>query len=195
MKNLKKKSIQGYTLAEMLVVAAIIAVVLGISATTMKNLAQSKGVAAGIPIVKAVFEEARQKALGTGNRVRVVVYVDTAGAGQSADDTERFCRYIGVAQYYSGSSLVENPGPSDSGEWRISGKGVYLPKKCYFDVGRSRDGLASYVRSVATDSAASNGICNVIASALASISSNVTVFILTLTDWSCMLMLRSASLV
>jgi len=141
MKFKNRKLSAGYTLVEILVVAAIIAIVLGISATTMRNLTQSKGVQAGVPLVKGVFEEARQLSTGTGAPVRVVVYVDGENAlSSTADDLsvnekmDKVFKFIGIAQYFeneaaalpyttfTGDGWDETPGV-----WKLRGKGLQLP--------------------------------------------------------------------
>lgn len=124
----KATKFRGYTLIEMLVVIAIIAVVLGLSAATMRNLATAEGVPAGIPVMKAKFDEARQLAMGRNKDIRVVIYADGTGAKDSKEETNRFLRYVTLAEY-DGSGWVEKK------------SGVTLPKNCFFDVTSSLKGL------------------------------------------------------
>jgi len=151
---------------EILVVVTIIAIILGLSAATMKGLTKSKGVRAGIPVMKAAVEEARQLALGAGSNVRVVIYADSANAATSADDFKRYGRFVGIARYYNGSNIQTNL--SGAGNWRLVGTGSYLPDGCFFDFDKSmndKDGTryAAHISSSGADTATlvANGQCNV----------------------------------
>lgn len=122
--NSIKKTL-GYTLVEMLVVMSIIAILLSVGASSIKNLATSKGVDVGVPIMKSVFKEARQKAITSGEATRVLIYL-SGGDGTNKEKLEKFCRYVAVA--------VDD----GTGTFEVTSKPVSLPEQCYFDADLSQ---------------------------------------------------------
>lgn len=165
----RRSRTKGYTLVEMLVVVGIIAVILGLSANTMKNLATAEGVRAGVPVIKAKFEEARQLAKSSGRNIRVVIYADSEKARDSAEETERFLRYVAIAHYVDNNGdPVTGDYTTTSGRWELISTGELLPNKCYYDRERSltdKDGntYASYISTSQADTASlvAKGSCNV----------------------------------
>ena len=97
----------------MLVVITIIGVLLTVGALGLKNLSQSRGVSAGVPLVEAAFSEARGVSQGNGGSTRVLIHADP-------EDRERYLRFMLVV------SLTE------SGDWVATGRGTYLPENVYF---------------------------------------------------------------
>ena len=123
---------KGYTLIEMIVVIAIIAVILGLSATTIRNLSKAQGVSAGVPVMKAKFEEARQKALGSNKSIRLVIYADGQKANDSKEETGRYLRYVTLAEL-------------EGNQWVEKKRGVMLPENCFFDTALSLKGMKHWV--------------------------------------------------
>jgi len=115
----KHQKTRGYTLIEMVIVVAIIAILLGLAATAMKKLSTAEGVNSGIPIVKAKFEEARQLAIGRGVPTRVAVLDGDGGQGLS----DKAFRYLAV---------FANDQADGLGDWVQVGKAEELPVNCFF---------------------------------------------------------------
>ena len=116
------KFLAGYTLVEMLVVVGIIAVILGLSAKTMKSLASNESVSSSVSVLKRSFNEARVLAKN-GNPTRLLIYVDDTD--MSLEGMEKYLRQIYFAQ------------KDDSGDWQIVSEGERLAKNSYFDTERS----------------------------------------------------------
>lgn len=123
------KTPKGFTLVELIAVIAVIAILMGIGATTIKNVTTAKGVNTGVPIAEGVFAEARALAKGRGVDAYVVIYADTSSS--DPDSQAKLFRYMGVATdvEYDANG---NPTPG-SGTLRLTSRGVTLPSKTFFN--------------------------------------------------------------
>ncbi len=109
---------------EMLVVIAIIAVLLGLSAAGMKSMTEGNSTREAIGILKSSFQEAQKMAKGRGLPVRVVIHADDSQA-LNREDLERYLRFVALAMRDA------------SGDWVVMSKGISLPKGAYLDVDKS----------------------------------------------------------
>lgn len=131
-KLINRRRSKGFTLIELIVVIAIIATLLGVGIGTMKNAAASKGVGTGAAIAQNVFNLARDTAKSRGG-ARLIIYADTSGS--KADVRERHLRYLAVAvPKLKTKNLPSDP---DEIEWRLTSKGISLPKSTYFNANLS----------------------------------------------------------
>jgi len=131
MKNvekLNKRSLRGgFTLIELIVVIAVVAILMGIGAKTIKNVTTAKGVSTGVPLAESIFGEARAVAKGRGTDAYVVIYGDT-----NEDDPEmraKLFRYMGVAtreRDSDGNVNLNKP-------LRLTGRGTLLPSNVFFN--------------------------------------------------------------
>lgn len=163
-RNLKYSFYKGYTLVEILVVVAIIAILLSIGAAGVKNLTKNKGVQNGVPIIKTKFGEARALAIGQAMDVRLVVHADSALARNASSSEltqmhrDRYLRYVAVAQYVDANTdeVVRTrnaSGQLTGGVWKVLERGTKLPENCFFDTKLSqkdRTGASNYVNHTAT---------------------------------------------
>lgn len=107
----------GFTLIEMLVVISIITIMLSAGAIGLKNLSQTGGVSAAVPIAESIFAQARQSAIGKGAKARVLINSDVS-------DQEKYLRYMLVAYEWE----------DESGDtrWVTESRGTYLPQGVFF---------------------------------------------------------------
>ena len=123
-----RQASKGFTLVEMLVVVAMIAILLGVGVNTIKGLSQGKGVSVGIPNLKPMFSLARQIAINDG-KVTDVVIVTRSSARTSKDRLARVFRYVAIVQ-----GNIERSQP------------ILLPENCYLDVAKSTSNGSRTVR-------------------------------------------------
>ena len=107
----------GFSLIEMLVVIAIITILLSAGAVGLKNLTQTGGVSAAVPVAQSVFSHARELAIGRGSRARVLINADES-------DRERYLTYMIVA--FLSDDEDGNP------KWVAESRGSSLPKGVFF---------------------------------------------------------------
>lgn len=114
----------GFTLVEMLVVIAIIAILLTIGTLGLKNLTKGAGVTAGVATAEAVFAEARSLAVGRGTNTRVFIHAENEPTDSL--HRERYLKYMAIA--FEELDADGNP----SGDWKIASRGTLLPDGVYF---------------------------------------------------------------
>lgn len=123
------KTPKGFTLVELIAVIAVIALLMGIGATTIKNVTTAKGVNTGVPIAEGVFAEARALAKGRGVDAYVVIYADSSANDE--DSRSKLYRYMGVA---TNVEYDANGNPTTgSGPLRLTSRGVTLPSQTFFN--------------------------------------------------------------
>ena len=125
---LKARFRRGFTLVELLVVVAIIAVLLTLSANALKGVDKSKGVQSGVDLLSSTIQEAREIAKGRATWTRVVIPV-------TPDDTSKNSRHLNFAaimvwEPQNEGDLEATPMGDDS-EWKMAAKGVSFPDGVY----------------------------------------------------------------
>lgn len=135
MKSLSSRRVggarRGFTLIELIAVIAVIAILMGIGATTLKNVTTARGVGTGVPLAENVFDEAQAVAKGRGIDAFVVIYADTKVS--DPDMQQKLFRYMGVATAREARDSSGNPDPSADSELRLIGRGTELPAGVFFN--------------------------------------------------------------
>lgn len=112
---------RGFTLVELIVVVAIIATMLALAGSVLRDSSKGQGLQDAVEALYAAAKEARLEAQSKATWARLVVVSDPADSGRNT----RNLRYIAV--------MVKEPVKigrrvdPDSGEWRVIPGGRYLP--------------------------------------------------------------------
>lgn len=124
------KGRNAFTLIELIAVIAVIAILMGIGASTLKNVTSARGVGTAVPIAESLFSEARSVAKGRGVDAYVVIYADSSNTEKGMK--EKYLRYMGVATAKQKLDSSGDPIPNES-EITLTGKGTVLPSKVFFN--------------------------------------------------------------
>lgn len=131
LKKRTKGAARGFTLIEVLVVLAIMATLLGIGASVMKNATTAQGTDAGASVAEGVFNEARSRAKANGLGARVVIF---DGGVESEEARKKQLRYLGIVRKNdNGTANIED----DIWNNRLVSQGVLLPPNVYFNANLS----------------------------------------------------------
>ncbi len=103
-----------FTLMELLVVIAVMAVLLGVSAIPISELMRSRGVAGAVDAASGLVTGARIEAMKSGRPVRVVIDTDPA-------NKDTVFRRMGVVRQTTNSSV-----------WEFAGRSVLLPTGVFY---------------------------------------------------------------
>lgn len=119
---------KGFTLVELLVVMAIMAILMCMAGNVLRNSGSGRGIESGLSILESVVEEARATAMGNDTHTRIMFISDPDD--QSADS--KHLRYIVVQKFerkdnktYDGSSVTRN------GDWKKTSDAM-LPPGVFF---------------------------------------------------------------
>lgn len=104
-----------FTLVEMLVVIAIISILMTLGSIGMSNIG-GQGVAGGVSTAEALFDEARNNAVGRGQPAAVLVAKSLTN--NPADDLRRI--------------VVAYKESADDDFWILGSRGALLPEKTFF---------------------------------------------------------------
>lgn len=115
----------GFTLIEVLVVIAIIAILLTVGAVGLGNIS-GKGVTSGVDSAEAIFDEARSLAVAEG--VRTAVLVARELDNNSAEDRRR----ILVAKEQTNADGSPTSPNSATPNWVLTSRGSLLPEKTFY---------------------------------------------------------------
>jgi len=126
----------GFTLVEMLVVISIITIMLSAGAIGLKNLSQSGGVSAAIPIAESVFSHARELAVGKASNARILINADR-------NNDDKYLRYMVVAYEWEDENGDK--------KWIAESRGSLLPKGVYFSQKYSLESHSDGVGSIETE--------------------------------------------
>ncbi len=118
-----------FTLVEMLVVIAIISILMTLGSIGLSSIG-GKGVAGGVSTAEALFDEARNNAVG--RNLRSAVLVAKTLTNNPADDLRR------IVVAYENTDADGNPikgpdgNPIANPDWVLSSRGALLPERTFF---------------------------------------------------------------
>jgi prepilin-type N-terminal cleavage/methylation domain-containing protein len=122
---------RGFTMAEILTVVAVMAILMSIAAVGIQKMDRGQATTSALAVSQAIFAEARSVAMGRGTRARV--YIHGKLDDGDAEDQQRYLRYMIVGVLEEGSD----------DEFEVVSRGTYLPNGVYFDVDMSEEASAS----------------------------------------------------
>ena len=118
-----------FTLVEMLVVIAIISILMTLGSIGLSSIG-GKGVAGGVSTAEALFDEARNNAVG--RNMRAAVLVAKTLTNNPADDLRRIV--VAYENTSADGETFKNPDgtPIGNPDWVLSSRGALLPEKTFF---------------------------------------------------------------
>ncbi|MCH7226984.1 Tfp pilus assembly protein FimT/FimU [Haloferula sp. A504] len=124
--KLRRHSLSGFTLVELLVVILIISVLLTIG-TVALNGAGGKGVTTATATTEALFDEARSIAIGKGASSRLLIDADDPSS-------PNYLRRLVIV----GEILDDEGNSTEPKQWEVVGRGYTLPDRVFFSKEFSR---------------------------------------------------------
>lgn len=115
---------RGFTLVEMLVVVAIIAILMTAGAIGLGNLG-GRGVTSGVDSAEAIFDEARSLAIA--ENARTAVLISRQLTNNSAEDRRRILVVREVLPVAKTNNV-----PVAAPTWELISRGTLLPEKTFF---------------------------------------------------------------
>ncbi len=115
-----KNQPRAFTLIEILIVIAIIAILMSIAAIGIGNLSAGKGTSTAIATTESLFDEARSIAVSKRCKARVMIDID-----DPTDD--RYLRRVVIAH-----ERIDDTGNAVANEWVLASRGYNMPQGTYF---------------------------------------------------------------
>lgn len=112
---------RGFTLVELIVVVAIIALMLALGGNMLKNAGQGQGLQAAIQMLQDTIRETRLEATGKSTWARLVVVSDPSDTSPSTKNLRQ------LIIMYKDPTRMTRSSDIDDGDWRMAGRGRYLP--------------------------------------------------------------------
>lgn len=128
MKLFLNKTRRAFTLVELLVVMAIIAIMLTLGSTVLRDSGTGRTLDSGVALVTQLIREARATAMGNDTYTRVVIATDPNDTGKDS----RHLRYLVVQKLNRSEKNYDGTSTSTSGDWVSTSSGVLLPPGVYF---------------------------------------------------------------
>ena len=115
-----------FTLVEMMVVVAIIAIMLAVAGAFMKPSDASRAIHAATREMQTLVESARMRAMSSGNQTALLIY-------NKSDDVERYLNFVMVVERRQ-QKAESASGGDDEGtwEWVPVGNGSHLAKGAFY---------------------------------------------------------------
>jgi len=114
---------KGFTMIEILVVMAIIAILMTIGLISLRNISEAKGVSAAMPFIQSTLREAQTLAKSEQVKTRVLFHADDTN---TEVDKERYLRYVFIMKLETDINGNE--------EWILTKPGYTLPPKAFLDL-------------------------------------------------------------
>lgn len=144
--KIRRNSLSGFTLVELLVVILIISVLLTIGTVALKG-AGGKGVTTATATTEALFDEARSIAIGKGASSRLLIDADDPSS-------PNYLRRLVIV-----SELLDDEGKSsEPKQWEIAGRGYTMPDRVYFSKEYSRRDHEGGTGEIETFSLSGSGV-------------------------------------
>ena len=128
MKQEEKRQVHGYSLAELMIVLAVVGLLVAFSVPSVFTNTSAESGSAAMRL-SVFFEEARSMAMGYGEPVRVLIHNDSR-------QTKGYLRRIIALRRVSEN---KRPGEDVSDEWEVVLHPMTLPEGIFFD--RNRPGV------------------------------------------------------
>lgn len=116
----RQRSIQGFTLVEMLVVIAVITILMTAGAIGLGNMG-GKSVTSAVASAESLFDEARSIAVSQRTRARVLIALDLT------NNPQENLRKMVVAR-----EKLDDDGSPIPDTWELSSRGIVLPEQVFF---------------------------------------------------------------
>ena len=122
MKNFRRYAMRGFTLVELIVVVAIIAIMLSLAGNMMKGAGKAQGLQAAVQQLQDMVQETRLEAISKSTWARLVV------VSSPLDDSPntKNLRYMAV-MVKKAERTVDQRTKVGGGQWEILSRGRYLP--------------------------------------------------------------------
>ncbi len=114
---------RGFTLVELIIVVAIIAIMLALSGNMLRNAGQGQGLEYATQLVRDAVREARTEAMAKSTWARLVIVKDSDEKNSSSQTKN--LHYL-IVMYQEPMRMTRSTS-IDEGDWKMSGRGVYLP--------------------------------------------------------------------
>lgn len=135
MKLLFHRISKGFTLVELLIVMTIIAVMMVLATTVMRDTGTGRTLDSGLYLVENLIQEARATAQGKDTYARVIFVT----APNDTSKNSVHLRYVGVQYLEKADAKGQNdPAAKLQGKWISTSSGLMLPPGVFFSPSYSR---------------------------------------------------------
>jgi len=131
MKNICKKCAKGFTLVELMVVIAIMAIMMTMAAGVLRDTGKGRGLDSGVDLLESMVREARATAQGNDTYTRLVIACDPKD--KSVDS--RHLRFMTVQMFRkdeNNTGMYDGTRVDQGGRWVSTSAGVMLPPGVFF---------------------------------------------------------------
>lgn len=122
---------KGFTLVELLVVMAIMAILMTLAGSVLRDAGKGRSMDSAVDIVENLVREARATAMGNDTYTRLVI----VNAPNDTGSDSGHLRYMAVQMMRKASGkneVYDGTSVPDDGDWTTITSGTLLPPGCYF---------------------------------------------------------------